>query len=76
MELQEFIQNFADAIEIEVTSINGSTEFHDLEEWTSMAALMIIGMIDDEYEVQLKAEEMRGADTIEDLFEIVKSKID
>ena len=31
-------------------------------------------MVDDEYGVTLKGEEMRGAKTIEELFNVVKSK--
>ena len=35
----------------------------------------IIGMVDDEYEVTIGAEEMSAAVTIEDLFNMVKSKL-
>ena len=32
-------------------------------------------MIDDEYDVQLKGNEMRGANTIQELFDLVSSKL-
>ena len=37
-------------------------------------ALSIIAMVDEEYEVALKGDDIRTANTLEDLFNIVKSK--
>lgn len=75
MELKDFIENFVAQLEdTNVAKINASTVFHELDEWSSMVALMIIGMIDEEYEVTVKADEMRNAVTIEDLYKIVKGK--
>lgn len=50
------------------------TKFRKLEEWSSIVALSVIAMIDEEYDVQIKGDEMRSANTIADLFNIVKSK--
>ena len=48
--------------------------FHELDEYSSLIALSIIAMVDEEYDVQLKGDDMRAAVTVEDLFNIVKSK--
>ena len=37
-------------------------------------ALSIIAMVDEEYDVTLKGDDMRQAETIEELFNIVKGK--
>ena len=75
MELNEFIQNFADQFdETDASEFKAQTVFHDLDEWSSLIALSIIAMIDEEYDVTVKGDEMRAAVTIEDLFNIVKSK--
>lgn len=75
MELNQFIQNFADQFdETDPSEIKAETVFHDLEEYSSLIALSIIAMVDEEYDVQLKGDDMRGAVTVEDLFNIVKSK--
>ena len=50
------------------------TKFRALDEWSSLAALSILAMVDEEYEVQLKGDDMRKAITIADLYEIVKEK--
>lgn len=76
MEIKEFIQNFADQFdEVDVETINGETEFRMLDEWSSMMGLAILAMVDDEYNVQLKADEMRKAETIQELFDLVNSKL-
>lgn len=76
MELKQFISNFADQFdETDPSEINASTDFKSLEEWSSLIALSIIAMINDEYEISIKGDEIRKAKTVEDLFNIVKSKL-
>lgn len=75
MELKKFVEDFADQFdETDPAEITASTAFRDLEEWSSLIGLSIIAMVDDEYDVTLRGEDMRKANTVEDLFEIVKSK--
>ena len=75
MELNEFIENFAEQFDdTESSEIQADTEYRELDEWTSLTALSIISMIDEEYDVQLKADEMRKTQTIQELFDLVKSK--
>ena len=75
MELNEFIENFAEQFDdTESSEIQADTEYRELDEWTSLTALSIIAMIDEEYDVQLKADEMRKTQTIQELFDLVKSK--
>ena len=75
MELKEFIENFAEQFDdTELSEIQADTEYRELDEWTSLTALSIIAMIDEEYDVQLKADEMRKTQTIQELFDLVKSK--
>ena len=75
MELTKFIENFADQFEdTDPSEIGAETVFHDLDEYSSLIALSIIAMVDEEYDVQLKGDDMRSAVTVEDLFNIVKAK--
>ena len=76
MELKEFIQNFADQFdETDASEITATTVFHDLDEYSSLIALSIIAMVDEEYDVALKGDDMKSANTVEDLFNIVRSKL-
>jgi acyl carrier protein len=75
MELQEFIENFAGQFdETDASEITAKTVFHELDEYSSLIALSIIAMVDEEYDVTLKGDDMSSAVTVEDLFNIVKSK--
>lgn len=74
MKIKEFIENFAAQFDDTDASVfTPETKFRDLEEWSSLIALSTMSMIDDEYDVQLTAEQMRNANTIQDLIDIVNS---
>ncbi len=76
MEIKEFIQHFAEQFEdTDISEFKPETVFHELDEYSSLIALTIIGMVDDEYGVTIGAEEMSAAVTIEDLYNTVKSKM-
>lgn len=75
MELKKFIDNFAAQFEnTDAAEFNSKTNFRELDEWSSFIALSVIAMIDEEYEIAIKGDDMRNAQTIEDLYNIVKSK--
>lgn len=75
MDLNQFIQNFADQFETtDPSEIKAETVFRDLDEYSSYIALSILAMIDDEYDVLLKGDDVRSANTVEDLFHMVQSK--
>ena len=74
MDLNGFIQNFADQFEdTDAAVFTPETKFRELDEWSSLAALSILAMVDEEYDVQLKADEMRKTNTIQELFDLVNS---
>lgn len=76
MEIKEFIAHFAEQFEeTEQSAFSAETKFRELDEWSSLLALTIISMIDDEYDVAINGKEMRATNTIEELFELVKSKL-
>ena len=76
MEIKEFIQNFADQFDDTETSVfTPETELKELEEWSSLTALSVIAMIDEEYDVKIKGDDVRNSQTINDLYEIVKSRL-
>lgn len=76
MELQEFINKFAEQFDdVDVSKLNANTAFRELDDWNSLVALSVIAMIDEEYDVTLKGNDIMGATTIEDLFKTVQSKL-
>lgn len=73
MELKEFIENFKEVFDDEEL-INGDTFFKELDVWGSLSALSLIAMVDENYNVAITGNDIRKADTIEDLYNIVKSR--
>ncbi|MCK9612632.1 MAG: acyl carrier protein [Bacteroidales bacterium] len=76
MEINEFVKNFAEQFDdTDMSVFKADTAFRSIEEWSSLIALNIISMVDDEYNIQIKADDIRSSSTIEDLFNIVKAKM-
>lgn len=75
MELKAFIENFANQFEdTDVNEIQANTVFKELDEWSSLIALSVIAMVDEEYDVTIKGDDIRNSNTVEDLFNAVKAK--
>ena len=75
MDLNEFIAHVAEQFEeTDASQIVASTKFQELDEYSSLIALSLIAMIDEEYDVTIKGNDLRSAATVEDLFNTVKSK--
>ena len=76
MELKDFIKNFAAQFdETDASEFIATTEFKKLAEWSSILALSVIAMADEEYSVQVKGDDIRNSATIEDLYNVVKSRL-
>jgi len=75
MELNEFIRKFADQFDdADINALSAKTAFRDIEDWSSLVALYIIGMVDEEYGVRLRGDDIMKSITIEDIYNIVKSR--
>ena len=75
MEINDFIKNLAEQYdEVEVTDFAPETKFKDFDEWSSLIALSIIAMVDDEYGITLKGDDIRSATTVQELFDIAQAK--
>ncbi|MDR0962926.1 MAG: acyl carrier protein [Mediterranea sp.] len=76
MELQDFIEKFAEQFDdTDITVFKADTLFKELDEWSSLVALSVIAMIDEEYDVRIKGDDIRNANAIVDLFNVVKSRM-
>lgn len=75
MELKDFIENFANQFDdTDVNVFKADTVFKELNEWSSLIALSVIAMVDEEYDITIKGDDIRNSNTIEDLFNAVKAK--
>ena len=77
MNLEQFIENFSDLFDdTESSTIDATTQFKDLEEWSSLVALSVIAMIDEEYDVEFYGDDIRNSTTVEDLYNIVLKRLE
>ena len=75
MTLDEFIKAFAaefdDTPEEQFTP---ATNYKELDEWSSLVALSIISMVDDEMDKRLTGADLRSSSSIEELFNLLEAK--
>jgi len=75
MTLDEFVKAFA--AEFEETpedQFKADTEFKTLEDWSSLTALSIIAMVDENMDKTITGADIRASKTVEDLFNLANSK--
>ncbi len=71
MEISEFIEKLAEAIEIEdVDALTAETVFKELDEWSSLSVMLIIAFFDEEFDKQIEEKDIKGATTIADLYQL------
>ena len=71
MELQEFIEKFAEAIEVEeVENLTGETVFRELDEWSSLSVMLLIAFYDEEFEKEIGDKDIKSCTTIEELYQL------
>ena len=74
--LDEFVALFAEQFdETDPETIKADTAFHDLDEFSSLIGLSLIAMVDGEFDVALKGDDVKNSVTVEDLYNRVISKL-
>ena len=74
--LDEFVALFAEQFDdTDASEIKPATVFHDLDEWSSLIGLSVIAMVDEEFEVALKGDDVKNSVTVEDLYNKVTAKL-
>lgn len=75
MELELFVEKFAEQFDdTPVEEFSSDTKFKELDEWSSLTALSIIAMVDEELEKRITGADIRNSSTIEELYNLAKSK--
>ncbi|MCC8424866.1 phosphopantetheine-binding protein [Mucilaginibacter sp. UR6-11] len=70
MKTEEFIVQLHEELELEVP-LNEDTNLKDLEEWDSMAAMIVIGFVSNNFNVILNANDIQNITTISSLIDRV-----
>lgn len=75
MTLDEFVKAFAAEFDDTPEEVfKPETNYKELDEWSSLVALSIISMVDDEMDKRLTGADLRSCSSIEELFNLVEAK--
>jgi len=75
MELDDFVKKVAEQYEdAEDVVFKPETEYKKLEQWSSITALSIIAMIDEEYGKSIKGNDIQNSNTLEELYKVCLGK--
>lgn len=75
MEQSTFLENFKNILDdTDVSLITMDTIFRELTEWSSLTALSLIAMVDEAYSVKLTGDDIKSSKSLNDIFNIIKSK--
>lgn len=76
VEPEKFLQIFSSQFEEEVRKhISMKAAFKQIKGWSSLQALIVTVAVHDEWNVSFSDEDFRNSQTVNDLFEITKSKV-
>lgn len=71
--MDKFIELFAEAIERE-DEIKMEDEFRNYEEWSSIAYISVIAMMDEEYDTQIEEADFKKLRTVQAVYDACTKK--
>lgn len=74
MTIEDFIEKFAFAIEVEADTLALNTRFKELPSWDSLNTLAVIAMADADYGVSLTGKDIEVSETVSDIWTIISTK--
>jgi acyl carrier protein len=75
MKIEDFIAQLEEEYEdIAPGTLKPKSVFREVFEWSSINALILIALVKTQYDVTVNAEDIANSSTVEDLFNIIKSR--
>lgn len=71
MDIQEFVEKFAEAVEVEdASALTSETEFRLLDEWSSISVMLLVAFFDEEFCKGIGGTDIKNCKTIQDLYNL------
>lgn len=71
MEIKDFVSKVVGYLEIQnADSVSDSTQFRELDEWSSLSVMELIALYDDEFDKQIDDNDIKKCNTIADLYKL------
>lgn len=68
MKKEKFLEILTEELELS-KELQLNTNLKELEEWDSMAAMLLIGVVSNEFDTELNADDIQKIDTVQSLIE-------
>ncbi len=76
MNVEDFISTIEEEFEdLKPGVLTPDVKFREVMEFNSINAVIIIALVDAEFDVTINAEDLQSSKTINDLFKIIKSRV-
>ena len=72
----DFLDHFKNQFEEENIKLDLNTKFRDLDGWDSMTSMMVISMLDEEYNCIISSEEMNNFNFVGDFLNFIQTNND
>lgn len=73
---EKFLTLIKEALEVEDREPELNDHFKEYDEWDSLTQLTLIAELDDQFGATVSSEELKGIQTLQELFELVKTARD
>ena len=67
MDINDFLNDLQEELEFEETTLILETKFQESDEWDSMTALTLMAYAEENFSVNLSADDIESLDTVESL---------
>ena len=75
MKIEKYVTDMAEALEMETTQLTAETEYKELPNWDSLAALSVIAMTDENYNVSIGGDDIEKSRTVQELWNLVAQRM-
>lgn len=72
---EKFLEVIKEAVDVESVEIELTDKLADFDAWDSMARLSLIALLDEHFEVEVTDAEFDKTETVQALFELVKTRM-
>lgn len=75
MNFSDFLNAFSELLtETPPDTLSAETKFKELDEWSSLLALSVVALVEDEYNVLLRGKDISESNTLGELFEKITAR--
>jgi len=75
MKIEKYVTDIAEALEMEAAQLTAETEYKELPNWDSLAALSVIAMTDENYNVSIGGDDIEKSRTVQELWNLVAQRM-